>query len=135
MSKTNNTADAIFEALEDYNEEIAEKVKKGVGKIAYKTFSRLQRDRNIPSRTGEYKRSFRLKRIGETEWGVTYRINNLRYQLTHLLENGHEIVDNRRKKARYTGKQSKAFPHWETAEREVNQQINELVYNLTRGSK
>lgn len=55
-----------------------------------------------PKKSGKYAKSWFKKKEGKK-----YIVANKKYQLTHLLENGHELIY----MGKATGKRVKAFPH------------------------
>jgi len=92
--------DEISLSLLKFNDEIIEGTKEAVSQIAE------QCKENIvdasPVLTGKYKKGWTIKR-DENAFKLICTIHNKnRYQLTHLLENGHLMKN---------GVRSKAFPH------------------------
>lgn len=76
----------LISALQEYSETCEDEIQKilqDVGKEAQAKLSKTS-----PKRTGKYKRGWKVditRKAGE----CTVSVHNTRYQLTHLLENGH----------------------------------------------
>lgn len=89
----------ILDAMQEYSGIVAETVEnvlKGVGKEA------AQRVKSeSPKRTGAYKRGWKVN-IDRRNGSISVTVHNKKYQLTHLLENGHKTR---------SGTMTKAQPH------------------------
>ena len=81
-------ADAVMETLEDYADLAAEDVKQVV-RDAGETVRKEIRA-NAPKDTGDYAKSWVVKKTKETSSSLTLTVHSKnRYQLAHLLEYGH----------------------------------------------
>lgn len=81
-------ADAVMETLEDYADLAAEDVKQVV-RDAGETVRKEIRA-NAPKDTGDYAKSWAVKKTKETSSSLTLTVHSKnRYQLAHLLEYGH----------------------------------------------
>ena len=81
-------ADAIMDALKDYADLAADDVKQAV-KDAGET-GRKEIRANAPKDTGDYAKSWAVKKTRETSASLTLTVHSRnRYQLAHLLEYGH----------------------------------------------
>lgn len=100
-------AEIIAESLNEYGKKITEIAEEEIEKTAKEVLDSLKKNPDIPTRTGEYKKGFRLKKVAEGKGYRRIKIYNKKYQLTHLLEKGHKTTN---------GKRTKVFPHWEQAQ-------------------
>lgn len=111
MSKSisiDGLADAIAEELESYSEEVDQAMQKEIDTLSKEIVNDLKNNPVIPEDTGEYKKDFYTKKAAQ---GMGFKRNiiaNKKHQLTHLLENGHLTS---------TGGRTRAFPHWEDAQK------------------
>ncbi len=114
--KIDSLAAAIVDEISKYSEEVENKMQKVVDEVTKEAYLDLRTNPSVPQRTGEYARGFYIKK---TSWKTKYKSNiigNKKYQLTHLLEKGHDIVRNSLGKKKVYGK-TKAYPHWENAQK------------------
>ena len=111
--KPDKMADAIMEELEKYSKLAASDMKKAIneaGKTAKKEI-----EKNAPKRTGKYKRSWRIKKMKETSDSLEITVHSKdRYQIAHLLENGH---------AKRNGGRVMGQPHIKDAQEEAEKQL------------
>ena len=115
-------SDAIMDVLMDYCEKEEEIIDDGLDKISEELVNSLKNDPVIPERTGKYKKSFYYKKVAK---GLGYKRNvvaNKKYQLTHILEKSHLT--------RNGTSRTKAYPHWETAQRKLDELMEGLVKKL-----
>lgn len=75
---------------------------------------------DAPVDSGKYKKGFKV----DHEKG-RYIIKNKQYQLTHLLEKGHDVVVNGKKVGH-----AKAYPHWKKADEYVEEQMTKRVEEI-----
>ena len=101
----------IANDLAEYSEEVDDAVEKVITKTTKEALTVLKNNNNIPKMTGKYKKSFYAKDLykskGKNEGYFKMVVANRKYQLTHLLENGHVNRD---------GSRTKAYPHWKDAQ-------------------
>lgn len=124
--KVEELAEAIIEFSGEIAEEVGENLNTELKKIAKETADSLKNDSNIPQRTKDEESYKRLFYVKKTELG--YVVANKKYQLTHLLENGHDIVRNGETVGR-----ARAFPHWDRAQKKVDSAVNLIRGKLTGG--
>ena len=117
-------ATAIGEALTDYADLAADRMKKAVKKSA-KTV-RDEISQNAPSDTGAYAQSWTAKTTKEDSHSLEITVHSKnRYQLAHLLEHGH---------AKRGGGRTAAKPHIAPAEEKgIRQLETEIERSLRNG--
>lgn len=82
----------IVKELKAYSNEVAEGIKKAVNDVAKETVRTLKT--TSPRDTGKYARGWTFKVEFESPEDIRVRISNrTKWQLTHLLENGHAKVN------------------------------------------
>ncbi|WP_419066819.1 HK97 gp10 family phage protein [Hominenteromicrobium sp.] len=82
----------IVKELKAYSDEVAEGIKKAVNDVAKETVRTLKT--TSPRDTGKYARGWTFKVEFESPEDIRVRISNrTKWQLTHLLENGHAKVN------------------------------------------
>ena len=117
-------ASKIMDGLQEYVNLTTENVKeavKNVGNTVKKEISD-----NAPKNTGKYKKSWTVKQTKETSNSLTVVVHSKnRYQIAHLLENGH---------AKRNGGRTKAIPHIKPAEEVgIKQLEDEIERKLKNG--
>lgn len=122
MSKVNinGISKEFAKILSDYKEEVEEGISIAGDKVAKKTVSNLRK--NSPKRKkngGAYAKGWRVSTIK----GKRIIHNKTKYQLTHLLENGH---------AKVNGGKVDGIPHIKPAEEEA---IKEYVSEVKKAIK
>lgn len=127
MSRTvriDQLADAVMEGLQEYKDLAVEDMKADVEKAA-KTV-KTQIESTAPKRTGKYAKSWASKKTKETSDSIEYTVHSKnRYQLAHLLENGH---------AKRGGGRVRAIPHIAPAETAGEEQlIRDIERDLKKG--
>ena len=80
-------ADTIKKELDDLAEDTTDTVKKAVQEAADTAVKDLKV--TSPKRTGRYAKSWTQKKVKDNSSGKEIIVHARRYQLTHLLENGH----------------------------------------------
>lgn len=88
-SSLNQLSDEINKALSQYSDEIADKVDKTVKIVSNELCDELKT--TSPKRTGKYQKGWKITVNGRKKGNKSVVIHNERYQLTYVLENGHEI--------------------------------------------
>ena len=85
-------ADAIMDALQEFETEATEAVKESVVSAADACLASVKA--NSPKDSGDYQKGWRVKEVYEGEHDMRIRVYNKdHYQRTHLLEDGHANVD------------------------------------------
>lgn len=111
--KPDGMAEAIMEELNKFSKATATDLKKAIneaGKTAKKEI-----EKNAPKSTGRYKRSWRVKKMKETADSLEITVHSKdRYQIAHLLENGH---------AKRNGGRVMGQPHIKGAEETAEKQL------------
>jgi hypothetical protein len=114
--KPEELADEVMKGLEEYKNLSTDAMKESVEKVAKDVKKNIQA--NAPVKTGKYKKSWKVKKTEENNERLVCTVYAGRYQLTHLLENGH---------AKRGGGRVAAIPHIHPAEQEG---IKELESNI-----
>lgn len=121
--KVDELSDAIMNALMNYADDIEEKTKAAIDKKTNEVIRSLRKNPSVPISTGAYKKGFQKKTVAEGRGYKRNRISNKKYQITHLLEHGHLT--------RNGTSRSRAFPHWKSAQAEVDKFTEELRKELS----
>lgn len=120
MSRTvsvDDMADAIGEILEEYSGMATDEMKSAVQKSA--KFVKEEISANAPRQTGAYAKSWTSKKTEEDSTSVQYTVySKNKYQLAHLLENGHALRN---------GGRTKAYPHIAPAEEAGESYLENLI--------
>lgn len=119
----------VKDILSEYSKDIEEEITNKAQEIAKKSANELKNTKNTYQvKTGKYNRGWRVN----TKKGNGYVecvVHNTQYQLTHLLEKGHNIVG---RNGQIKGK-AKAFPHIapveEKAVREYERDVENIIKN------
>lgn len=111
--KIDNLASEVMKSLDEYKDLASDELKKAV-KAAGKTVKE-EINASAPVRTGKYRKSWTTKVTQETADGIEVTVYSpSRYQIAHLLENGH---------AKRGGGRVRAIPHIKPAEEKGEQQL------------
>lgn len=106
-------ADAIMEELNNYSEEVTEKIKKDVKIVANNCKKEIQA--NAPRKDGDYAESWYAKKVFESDKDIRMVVHNKKeYRLAHLLENGH---------AKVNGGRVAGIPHIRPAEQNAEKEL------------
>ena len=115
-------AAALFEELKSYNQEVTDGLKRDVKQVAKECKKDIQQ--NSPELTGSYRKGWRDKIQYEDDEDIRITVyNKTDYQLTHLLEHGHDKVN---------GGRVEGHPHIEPAELRAEQKLMKKVKVLVR---
>ncbi len=114
--KVDGLAGAVEKELDKYAKDTAEKVKEAVEDAADSAVKELRE--TSPKLTGRYRRSWRKKITKETSSEEEMTVYAGRYQLTHLLENGH---------AKRGGGRVAGIPHIKPAEEHAIEKLEEKI--------
>lgn len=110
-------ADLIMNGLMEYADVATDTVKKAVKKAGATVKKEIQA--NAPKDTGKYRQSFKVSKRKETVNSLEVTVHSKdRYQLTHLLENGH---------AKRGGGRVEGTPHIAPAEEKGIRQLTEEI--------
>ena len=122
MADVNNLAAAIAEELGKYSAEVDEAMQGEIDKTSKEIVKDLKNDPIIPEKTGDYKKSFYAKKLGQGKGYKRVVVANKKYRLTHLLEKGH-VTRN--------GGRTRAFPHWVHAQEKADTLAERIKGALT----
>ena len=118
--KIENLASEIMKGLEEYSDMATDEVKKEVKKVGRNIRKAIQENAPV-GETKKYSKSWSVKTMKETSNSIELVVHSRnRYQLAHLLENGHVLRQGGRVSAR---------PHIGPAEEKG---IRELEENIMR---
>lgn len=122
--KIDQLADAVMEGLLEYHDLAADEMKKAVKKAGKS--AKEQISTTAPKLTGRYAKSWNTKTMSENSTSIELVVHSKnRYQLTHLLENGH---------AKRGGGRVRAIPHIAPAEEAAAELLeSEIISALERG--
>lgn len=122
--KVDQLANTVMKGMEEYAKLATEDLKKDVQKAAKTVQDDIKT--NAPKKTGRYARSWSSKKTKETSDSIEYTVHSKnRYQLTHLLENGH---------AKRGGGRVRAIPHIAPAETKgAEQLVRDVERDLRKG--
>ncbi|KON86608.1 prophage pi2 protein 37 [Sporosarcina globispora] len=115
MVSIDNLTSEIIQHLRMYEQEVREEVEVSKEEVSKELVSQLKQHPS-PKLTGDYRKGWRAKRVGNK-----FIIHNKTdYRLTHLLENGHVMAG---------GGRAEAIPHIRPAELEA---ISEFLRRIER---
>lgn len=104
--------------LEEWAGKVTEGVKKDVSRTAKECLNEI-RDKS-PEKYGSYKMGWRIKRAYESDAALRVVIHNKTdYQLTHLLEHGHEMPGDQ--------PDSRSIPHIRPAEQAAERMLKKRI--------
>lgn len=111
-------AEAINEMLDGYSDDVLNALVEATDEVAKQTVTELKQTspkQTSPKQTGgKYAKSWTKQKAKRTTLSATSTVYNRRYQLTHLLENGH---------ATRNGGRTKAYPHIAPAEDKLPEKL------------
>lgn len=110
----------IANILSSYDKDVEKTVEDELKRTAQELKQDIENNPNIPVssiETKHYKKQFAIKKNG---YGG-YILYNKKWQLTHLIENGHETSK---------GTRTKAFPHWKQADDKAQNLFSTLKNRL-----
>lgn len=126
--KVDDLAKEIISAIEDYSSLVAKDVKEAVMQGAETTVKEIKK--NAPRDTGKYARSWVAEVQKENMSGKQVVVHSKnRYQLTHLLENGHA----KRGGGRTEGEKTEAIPHIAPAEQKGIEVYEKAIERALKG--
>lgn len=117
----------INEILNDYKDDIQKGISDIAVDVAKEDVNKLKHANTYKVRSGAYNRSWTVKTTRGLSSINCIVHNKEHYQLTHLLEKGHQIKRNGTRVG-----SAKAFPHIAPVEQQSNEQYTRRVENLIR---
>lgn len=116
----------IAEMLETYTAEVGDEIKQLARKVGKEAKKRLQLASPVNKRSPSphYAKSWKVKVVYEDRYQSRVAIHNAKYQLSHLLENGHQLRQGGRINA-----QPHVAPVQEWAEEEFVKGCEEILEN------
>lgn len=125
MATVDDFVKEITSELYAYKQDIADDLKKEIIEEGKTCVAELKV--TSPKSSGEYAKGWKVKRLHESNDDIRIAVHNSKkYQLTHLLEDGH---------AKRGGGRVEAHPHIEQAEKNVSERLNKKVKIIIRGKK
>ena len=98
MAKTESVSVQMKELLDEINLEVKESAKDGIRDISKEAVQKLRN--TSPKKTGDYAKGWAVKRESDLDVVVYNRTD---WQLTHLLEDGHRVVNKKGEYGRVNG--------------------------------
>jgi len=122
--KIDQLADEVMKGLQEYADLATDDLKADVQKAAKTVQTQIKN--TAPRKTGKYAKSWAAKKTKETSDSIEYTVHSRnRYQIAHLLENGH---------AKRGGGRVAAIPHIAPAEKTGEEQlIRDIERDLRKG--
>ena len=114
--KIEQMTDAIMKELTTWSQDVADATKAECLSVAKDTVDTLKV--SSPKRTGRYARAWKQKTTFEDRANIRVTVYNGKYQLTHLLEDGH---------AKVNGGRVSGIPHIGPAEEQAQKALEEKV--------
>lgn len=114
--KPEQLSKTVEKELDSYVKDTAKTVKEAVQKTADDTVKELKS--TSPKKTGRYARSWKQKTVKDTSSAKEIVVHAGRYQLTHLLENGH---------AKRGGGRVAGIPHIKPAEEKAIEELESTI--------
>lgn len=131
MADINDLSRLVLEEMQAYTNEVDRVMQDEIEKKAKEVTKKLKNTTAFNERSGakSYKRKFFLKKLAQGKGYVRFVIANRKFQLTHLLEEGHKVKN--KKNGTILGK-VKAYPHWNQAQKEVNELTDDIIRRLKK---
>ena len=124
MVDIDDLSDAIMKELQEYSDEVTERVKEDVRQVAKVCVKDIKN--RAPRLSGAYTKGWKIKTAYESASDIRVIIyNSKEYRLTHLLEYGH---------AKVSGGRVEAIPHIRPAEQEAEKRLMKKVKVTISGS-
>ena len=117
MTAIDDMASEVMKGLNEYAELADVSMKKAVRKTA--TAVKNEISANAPKKSGRYKKSWTARKTKENSHTLEMTVHSKdRYQIAHLLENGHALRN---------GGRARAFPHIAPAEEHGAEMLENLI--------
>lgn len=84
-------SDQMTKILNEYVDDVKTATNNSIDKVAKESVRKLKQSSSEFRRTGEYAKGWTLKKERGSGGIVSVTVHNKKYQLTHLLENGHVV--------------------------------------------
>ena len=120
--KVDQLANAVMKELLAYSQDVTDVLKEECLDVAKATVTTLKS--TSPRRTGKYARAWKQTTTFERQDDIRVTVHNSRYQLTHLLENGHALVN---------GGRVAGIPHIGPAEQQASELLERKVKTRISG--
>jgi hypothetical protein len=120
--KVDQLANAVMKELLAYSQDVTDVLKEECLDVAKATVTTLKS--TSPRRTGKYARAWKQTTTYERQDDIRVTVHNSRYQLTHLLENGHALVN---------GGRVAGIPHIGPAEQQASELLERKVKTRISG--
>ena len=120
--KVDELANAVMKELRNYSQDVTDALKEECLDVAKTTVNTLKS--TSPRRTGKYARGWKQTTTYERRDDIRVTVHNSRYQLTHLLENGHALVN---------GGRVSGIPHIGPAEQQASELLERKVKTRISG--
>ena len=120
--KVDQLANAVMKELLAYSQDVTDALKEECLDVAKATVTTLKS--TSPRRTGKYARAWKQTTTFERQDDIRVTVHNSRYQLTHLLENGHALVN---------GGRVAGIPHIGPAEQQASELLERKVKTRISG--
>lgn len=122
--KVDDLAKAVMTAMREYQQDVTDALKEECVRTADDTVNLLKATSPKRSGGGSYARGWKQKTTYERKDDIRVTVHNRKYQLTHLLENGH---------AKVNGGRVAGIPHIRPAEDFAAKQLEEDVKTRIKG--
>lgn len=116
----NGLAAAIERELQNYSDEVSEKIEEAVETVANEVNDEIKQHVTFRQPTGKYVKAFRIKKLStgsKHNHSRVWHVLGPQYRLTHLLEHGHALRG---------GGRARAFPHIKYGEKLAERCMQEL---------
>lgn len=113
----------LSELLKDYKDEVEKITEEDFKTVAKETVNDLKA--TSPNDTGDYAKSWTYKKSKGALSSVSYVVYNRKGGLTHLLENGHDVVP----APKHEGKKKRVegIPHIKPAEERAKEKLIRMI--------
>lgn len=119
--KIDNLASEINSILTEYRDVVEENVVKAIEDVSKEAIEELKTT-SPTGESGEYKKSWKRKKLNSKKGQYTVIVHSSEYRLTHLLEHGHALKHGGR-----TVGHARAFPHIEKAEKNAIDKLEKKI--------